>query len=308
MEYFLIGVAIVVVIFIAKSVVIVPQQSAYLIERLGKYHATFFAGIGFTVPFMDRIAYKHTLKEIAIDIPEQVCITRDNVQVGVDGVLFVQVVEPRMASYGIANYVFAISQLAQTTMRSEMGKIDLDKTFEERTTINAAIVGAINDAAKIWGVKVLRYEIKNIVPPKSVLLAMEKQMQAERERRAVILQSEGQKQSEINVAEGQKQKVVLESEAARQRQINEAAGQAEAIRAVAQATADGIKMVAVSIKAEGGMEAVQLRVAEKFVGEFGNLARTTNTLILPANLGDISSLIATAMTVIKQTGKQNPGA
>ena len=302
MEYFLIGVAIVVVIFIAKSVVIVPQQSAYLIERLGKYHATFFAGIGFTVPFMDRIAYKHTLKEIAIDIPEQVCITRDNVQVGVDGVLFVQVVEPRMASYGIANYVFAISQLAQTTMRSEMGKIDLDKTFEERTTINAAIVGAINDAAKIWGVKVLRYEIKNIVPPKSVLLAMEKQMQAERERRAVILQSEGQKQSEINVAEGQKQKVVLESEAARQRQINEAAGQAEAIRAVAQATADGIKMVAVSIKAEGGMEAVQLRVAEKFVGEFGNLARTTNTLILPANLGDISSLIATAMTVIKQTG------
>ncbi|MEK7314481.1 MAG: stomatin-like protein, partial [Deltaproteobacteria bacterium] len=258
MEYFLIGVAIVVVIFIAKSVVIVPQQSAYLIERLGKYHATFFAGIGFTVPFMDRIAYKHTLKEIAIDIPEQICITRDNVQVGVDGVLFVQVVEPRMASYGIANYVFAISQLAQTTMRSEMGKIDLDKTFEERTTINAAIVGAINDAAKIWGVKVLRYEIKNIVPPKSVLLAMEKQMQAERERRAVILQSEGQKQSEINVAEGQKQKVVLESEAARQRQINEAAGQAEAIRAVAQATADGIKMVASSIKAEGGMEAVQL--------------------------------------------------
>lgn len=307
MEYFLIGVAIVVVIFIAKSVVIVPQQSAYLIERLGKYHATFFAGIGFTVPFMDRIAYKHTLKEIAIDIPEQICITRDNVQVGVDGVLFVQVVEPRMASYGIANYVFAISQLAQTTMRSEMGKIDLDKTFEERTTINAAIVGAINDAAKIWGVKVLRYEIKNIVPPKSVLLAMEKQMQAERERRAVILQSEGQKQSEINVAEGQKQKVVLESEAARQRQINEAAGQAEAIRAVAQATADGIKMVAVSIKAEGGMEAVQLRVAEKFVGEFGNLARTTNTLILPANLGDISSLIATAMTVIKQTGTTKQG-
>ena len=308
MEYFLIGVAIVVVIFIAKSVVIVPQQNAYLIERLGKYHATFFAGIGFTVPFMDRIAYKHTLKEIAIDIPEQVCITRDNVQVGVDGVLFVQVVEPRMASYGIANYVFAISQLAQTTMRSEMGKIDLDKTFEERTTINAAIVGAINDAAKIWGVKVLRYEIKNIVPPKSVLLAMEKQMQAERERRAVILQSEGQKQSEINVAEGQKQKVVLESEAARQRQINEAVGQAEAIRAVAQATADGIKMVAASIKVDGGMEAVQLRVAEKFVGEFGRLAKETNTLILPANVGDISSLIATAMTVIKQTGKQNPGA
>ncbi|HZX35449.1 MAG TPA: stomatin-like protein [Thermodesulfobacteriota bacterium] len=304
MEYFLIGVAIVVVIFIAKSVVIVPQQNAYLIERLGKYHATFFAGIGFTVPFMDRIAYKHTLKEIAIDIPEQVCITRDNVQVGVDGVLFVQVVEPRMASYGIANYVFAISQLAQTTMRSEMGKIDLDKTFEERTAINASIVGAINDAAKIWGVKVLRYEIKNIVPPKSVLMAMEKQMQAEREKRATILQSEGQKQSEINVAEGQKQKVVLESEAARQRQINEAVGQAEAIRAVAQATADGIKMVAASIKVDGGMEAVQLRVAEKFVGEFGRLAKETNTLILPANVGDISSLIATAMTVIKQTGKQ----
>ncbi|MEE9911524.1 MAG: paraslipin [Deltaproteobacteria bacterium] len=300
MEIVLIVVALLVVIFIAKGVCIVPQQSAYVVERLGKFDRVLNAGISYIIPFIDRKAYVHTLKEQAMDIPEQICITRDNVQVGVDGVIFIQVFDPQMASYGISNYMFSIIQLAQTTMRSEVGKIDLDKTFEERTTINSAIVSAINDASRTWGVKILRYEIKNIRPPENVLNAMEKQMQAEREKRAVILQSEGEKQSAVNVAEGQKQKVVLESEAVRQKQINEATGQAEAIRAIAGATADGLKAVAGAVQAQGGMEAVQLRVAEKLVEQFGHLAKQGNTLILPANFGDISSLIATAMSVVKQ--------
>ncbi len=301
MEIVLIVVALLAVIFIAKGVCIVPQQSAYVVERLGKFDRVLNAGISYIIPFIDRKAYVHTLKEQAMDIPEQICITRDNVQVGVDGVIFIQVFDPHMASYGISNYMFSIIQLAQTTMRSEVGKIDLDKTFEERTTINSAIVNAINDASRTWGVKILRYEIKNIRPPENVLNAMEKQMQAEREKRAVILQSEGEKQSAVNVAEGQKQKVVLESEAVRQKQINEATGQAEAIRAIANATADGLKAVATAVQAQGGMEAVQLRVAEKLVEQFGHLAKQGNTLILPANFGDISSLIATAMSVVKQT-------
>jgi regulator of protease activity HflC (stomatin/prohibitin superfamily) len=301
MEVFLIVLALLAVVIIVKGVCIIPQQSAYVVERLGKFNRTIHAGITYIIPFVDRIAYRHTLKEQAMDIPEQICITRDNVQVGVDGVIFIQVFDPQMASYGIGNYVFAIIQLAQTTMRSEVGKIDLDKTFEERTTINSAIVNAINDASRTWGVKILRYEIKNIRPPENVLNAMEKQMQAEREKRAVILQSEGEKQSAVNVAEGQKQKVVLESEAVRQKQINEATGQAEAIRAIAGATADGLKAVAVAVQAQGGIEAVQLRVAEKLVEQFGHLAKQGNTLILPANFGDISSLIATAMSVVKQT-------
>ncbi len=301
MNYFFIGLAIFVFFIIVKGVRIVPQQSAYVVERLGKFHIVLNAGISYIFPFMDRIAYIHTLKEQTIDIPEQICITRDNVQVGVDGVIFIQVFDPKMASYGISNYLFSITQLAQTTMRSEMGKIDLDKTFEERTLINSAIVNAINDASRTWGVKILRYEIKNIVPPETVLKAMEKQMQAEREKRAIILQSEGVKQSAVNVAEGQKQKVVLESEATLQKQINEATGQAEAIRAVANATSDGLKAVAGAVQVEGGMEAVQLRVAEKLVEQFGHLAKQGNTLILPANFGDISSLIATAMSIVKQT-------
>jgi len=301
MEVILIVLALLAVVFIVKGVCIIPQQSAYVIERLGKFNRVLHAGISYIIPFVDRIAYRHTLKEQAMDIPEQICITRDNVQVGVDGVIFIQVFDPQMASYGISNYVFSIVQLAQTTMRSEVGKIDLDKTFEERTTINSAIVEAINDASRTWGVKILRYEIKNIRPPENVLNAMEKQMQAEREKRAVILQSEGEKQSAVNVAEGQKQKVVLESEAVRQKQINEATGQAEAIRAIASATADGLKAVAGAVQTEGGMEAVQLRVAEKLVEQFGHLAKQGNTLILPANFGDISSLIATAMSVVKQT-------
>jgi len=301
MEVFLIVLALLAVIIIAKGVCIIPQQSATVIERLGKFDRVLHAGISYIIPFVDRVAYKHTLKEQAMDIPEQVCITRDNVQVGVDGVIFIQVFDPQMASYGISNYVFSIVQLAQTTMRSEVGKIDLDKTFEERTTINSAIVSAINDASRTWGVKILRYEIKNIRPPDNVLNAMEKQMQAEREKRAVILQSEGEKQSAVNVAEGQKQKVVLESEAVRQKQINEATGQAEAIRAIAGATADGLKAVAGAVQTQGGMEAVQLRVAEKLVEQFGHLAKQGNTLILPANFGDMSSLIATAMSVVKQS-------
>jgi regulator of protease activity HflC (stomatin/prohibitin superfamily) len=301
MDIFFLVVAALAVIAIISGVRVVPQQSAYVVERLGKFHVALHAGVSYIIPFMDNIAYRHTLKEQTIDIPEQVCITRDNVQVGVDGVIFVQVFDPQMASYGISNYMNSIVQLSQTTMRSEIGKIDLDKTFEERTTINSAIVSAINEASRTWGVKILRYEIKNIVPPKTVLIAMEKQMQAEREKRANILQSEGEKQSAINVAEGQKQKVVLESEAVRQKQINEATGQAEAIRAVANATADGVKAVAAAVKSDGGMEAVQLRVAEKLVEQFGNLAKQSTTLILPANFGDISSMIATAMSVVKKT-------
>jgi regulator of protease activity HflC (stomatin/prohibitin superfamily) len=301
MDLFFIALAVLAVIIVVMGVRVVPQQSAYVVERLGKFHVALHAGVTYIIPFVDRVAYRHTLKEQTIDIPEQVCITRDNVQVGVDGVVFIQVFDPQMASYGISNYLFSITQLAQTTMRSEVGKIDLDKTFEERSTINSSIVTAINDASRTWGVKILRYEIKNIVPPETVLKAMEKQMQAEREKRANILQSEGEKQSAINVAEGQKQKVVLESEAVRQKQINEATGQAEAIRAVANATADGVKAVASAVQSEGGMEAIQLRVAEKLVEQFGHLAKQGTTLILPANFGDISSLIATVMTVVKQT-------
>jgi regulator of protease activity HflC (stomatin/prohibitin superfamily) len=237
-----------VVLTILMTVKVVPQQTAYILERLGKFYGVLQPGINFIIPFFDRIAYKYTLKESAIDIPEQICITRDNVQVRMDGVIFIQVIDPKKAAYGIADYTFAVIQLAQTTMRSEIGKLDLDKTFEERMTINRAVVQSIDDAAIGWGVKVLRYEIKNITPPQSVLIAMEKQMQAERERRAVILQSDGEKQAAINVAEGQKQKAVLESEGLRLRQINEAEGEAAALKSVAEATAESIRLVAAAIQ------------------------------------------------------------
>ena len=288
---------------VLMTVKVVPQQSAYVVERLGKFYGVLQPGISFVIPFFDRIAYKHSLKEKVIDIPEQICITRDNVQVRVDGVLFFQVTDPQRASYGIGDYVFGVAQLAQTTMRSEIGKIDLDKTFEERTTVNQAVVHAIDEAATGWGVKMLRYEIKNITPPQSVLHAMEKQMQAERERRALILQSDGEKQAAVNMAEGQKQKVVLESEGLRLRQINESEGQASAIKSVAEATAESIRLIASAIQEKGGAEAVQLKVAEQFVQQFGHLAKSTNTMILPANFGDMSSMIATAMSVIKQNNK-----
>ncbi len=290
---------VLVVLAILMAVKVVPQQTAYVVERLGKFYAVLQPGINFIIPFFDRVAYKYTLKESAIDIPEQICITNDNVQVRMDGVIFIQVIDAKKAAYGISNYTFAVTQLAQTTMRSEIGKLALDKTFEERMTINRAVVDAIDEAATSWGVKVLRYEIKNITPPQSVLMAMEKQMQAERERRAVILQSDGEKQAAINVAEGQKQKAVLESEGVRERQINEAQGEASAILSVAQATAESIRLVAASIQNDGGMEAVQLRVADNLVDQFGKLAKTNNTLILPANFADMGSIITAAMTVVK---------
>lgn len=296
----LISVVVLLLVFIMMAVKVVPQQRAFIVERLGKFYATLQPGINFVIPFLDRVAYKHSLKEQAYDIHEQICITRDNVQVRVDGVIFLQVIDPQKASYGINDFVFAVTQLAQTTMRSEIGKIDLDKTFVERMAINMAVVAAIDEAAIGWGVKVLRYEIKNITPPQTVLIAMEKQMQAEREKRAVILESEGRKQSVINIAEGQKERVVLESEALKLQQINQAEGEASAIRAVAEATAESIQLVAQAIQSNGGMEAVQYKVAEQYIGEFGKIAKETNTLILPANLTDVSSLVATALSVVKQ--------
>jgi regulator of protease activity HflC (stomatin/prohibitin superfamily) len=284
---------------IAKTAVVVPQQSAYIVERLGKYQATLDAGFHILAPFLDSVRYRHSLKETAFDIPEQICITRDNVQVGVDGVLYLKVLNAERASYGISDHVFAISQLAQTTLRSEIGKIDLDKTFEERTSINQLVVAELDKASDSWGVKVLRYEIKNITPPHDVLAAMEKQMRAEREKRAVILTSEGQRDAAINSAEGEKQKVIKESEARRQQQINEAEGEAAAILAVAQATAEGIRQVASAIDGPGGMEATRLRVAEQYVDRFGQLAQRTTTMILPANVADIASMVGTAMRVFE---------
>lgn len=290
-------------LMIFLGVKVVPQQQAHVVERLGKFHSQLNPGLNFIIPFVDRIAYKFSLKEVARDIPEQVCVTADNVQVGVDGVVFLQVMDAKKAAYGIGDYSFAVNQLAQTTMRSEIGKIDLDKCFEERTNINSAVVSSIDEAAQGWGVKVLRYEIKNITPPTSVLNAMEKQMQAEREKRAKILYSEGEKQSAINVAEGNRVKVVLESEAERQRKINQAEGEASAIKAIAQATAEGIEMVAAAIQKDGGIEAVQLRVAENLVEQYGKLAKETNTMILPANFADVGSLVTAAMSVVKQSQK-----
>jgi len=289
--------ALVVLFIVFRTAVVVPQQSAFVVERLGRYNATLNAGFHILVPFVDVIRYKHSLKERAIDIPEQICITRDNVQVGVDGILYLKILNAERASYGISDYIFAITQLAQTTLRSEVGKIDLDRTFEERTTINISVVGELDKASEAWGVKVLRYEIKNIQPPADILAAMEKQMRAEREKRAVILASEGQRDAAINTAEGQKQQVIKASEAARQRNINEADGQAAAIRAVASATAQGIREVATAIRTDGGMEAVQLRVAEQYVAQFGQLARSTNAVIVPANVSDVAGMIAAAMKV-----------
>jgi regulator of protease activity HflC (stomatin/prohibitin superfamily) len=293
--------AVLVVVVIARTAIVVPQQNAYVVERLGKYYMTLGAGFHILIPFVDAIRYKHSLKETAVDIPEQVCITRDNVQVAIDGVLYLQVLNPERASYGISDYQFAVSQLAQTTLRSEVGKIELDRTFEERTKINFEVVSEIDKATEPWGIKVLRYEIKNITPPQDVLAAMEKQMRAEREKRAVILASEGQRDAAINSAEGEKQQVIKASEAKRQQQVNEAEGEAAAILSVAEATAEGIRKVAESIQQPGGYEAVQLRVAEQYIGEFGKLARTGTTMILPANLSDVGGMIATAMSVIKQT-------
>jgi regulator of protease activity HflC (stomatin/prohibitin superfamily) len=306
--YVFVVVAVLVIIVIAKTATVVPQQSAYVVENLGRYSRTIQAGFHILVPFVERIAYKHTLKEEAVDIPEQICITRDNVQVGVDGVLYLQVLDASKASYGISNYRFAIAQLAQTTLRSEIGKIELDRTFEERAAINANVVSELDKASEPWGVKVLRYEIKNIAPPKDVLQAMEKQMKAEREKRAVVLTSEGDRDAKINQAEGEKQRVIKESEAKKQQQINEAQGQAEAILAVASATAEGLRRVGEALSGSGGIEAMQLRVAEEYVKQFGRLAdEASSTLIVPANLSDISSMIAMATSVVKSQSKTAGG-
>ncbi len=302
------AVVILVIVVIAKTAVVVPQQSAFVVETLGKYSRTLQAGFHILIPFVERIAYKHTLKEQATDIQEQVCITRDNVQVGVDGVLYLQVLDARQASYGIMDYIFAIAQLAQTTLRSEVGKIELDRTFEERQLINASVVSELDKASAPWGVKVLRYEIKNINPPRDVIEAMEKQMRAEREKRAVILNSEGDRDAKINTAEGEKQRVIKESEASKQRQINEAQGQAEAILAVATATAEGLRRVADALRQEGGADAMRLRVAEQYIEQFGALAKAGNTLVLPANLSDVGSMIALATKLVGGTQPEVPRA
>jgi regulator of protease activity HflC (stomatin/prohibitin superfamily) len=292
------------IIILAKTAVVVPQQAAYVVERLGRYSGTLQAGFHVLAPFVDVIRYRHSLKETAIDIPEQICITRDNVQVGVDGILYLKVLDAERASYGISNYAFAIAQLCQTTLRSEVGKIDLDKTFEERAQINLAVVSEVDKASEPWGVKVLRYEIKNINPPQDILSAMEKQMRAEREKRSVILTSEGVRDAAVNTAEGEKQKAIKASEAVRQQRINEAQGQAQAILSIAAATAEGIRSVAAAIEAPGGFEAVQLRVAEQYVSQFGNLAKAGNTLIIPTTLSDPGAFIAAAMSIVKK-GVQN---
>ena len=298
--------AVLVLIVIAKTAIVVPQQNAFVVERLGRYSGTLGAGFHVLMPFLDVIRYRHSLKEAAYDIPAQVCITRDNVQVGVDGILYLKVLNAERASYGISDYLFAITQLAQTTLRSEIGKIDLDKTFEERTNINMSVVTELDKASESWGVKVLRYEIKNITPPHDILAAMEKQMRAEREKRAVILTSEGARDAMINNAEGAKQETIKNSEARRQQQINEAEGQASAILAVATATAEGIRRVANAMQDPGGAQAVQLRVAEQYITQFGQLAKESNTLVIPANAADIASMIGVAMRVMGTTSAPIP--
>lgn len=287
------GLAGFVIVAVAKTARVVPQRQQFVVERLGKYRKTLDAGFHLLLPFIDKVSYRHSLKELAVDVASQTCITKDNISVSIDGVLYMQVIDAKAASYGVENYMFAISQLAQTTLRSEIGKIDLDKTFEERETINAQVVQAVDKASTPWGVKVLRYEIKDIIPPASVKDALEKQMRAERERRAVVAQSEGERQARINVSEGEKQEVINISQAEKEKQINEAQGKAEEIRLVAEATARGIHAVAQAIQGPGGAEAVNLRIAEQYVREFGKLADQNNTLILPANLGDIAGMVAT---------------
>jgi len=296
-----IGIVILVVVTIVKAARIVPQKSAFIVERLGKYTKTLEAGFHILFPFIERVAYKHSLKEVAVDVPSQSCITRDNIAVEVDGVLYLQVMDPMKASYGIENYMFASTQLAQTTMRSEMGKLELDRTFEERMSINAAIIEAVDKASDPWGVKITRYEIKNIEPPESVKDALEKQMRAEREKRAAIAESEGQRQAMINVAEGDKQEAIKKSEGEKMKRINEAEGRAQEIELIATATAEGIRKIAESIKAPGGGDAVNLRVAEQYIREFGNLAKKSNTMIIPSNLSDIGSMVASVTSLLKSS-------
>lgn len=287
------------IVIVIKSIAIVPQQNAWVVERLGKYDRTLPPGLGLVVPFIERVAYKHSLKEIPLDVPSQVCITKDNTQLQVDGVLYFQVTDAMRASYGSSNYIVAITQLAQTTLRSVIGKLELDKTFEERDFINHTIVSSLDEAALNWGVKVLRYEIKDLTPPKEILHAMQAQITAEREKRALIAASEGRRQEQINIATGEREAAIARSEGEKQAAINKAQGDAAAVLALANATADAVRQVAAATQAPGGMEAVNLRVAEQYVEAFGNLAKQGNTLIVPANLTDVSSLIASAMTVVR---------
>lgn len=296
MSFFLgVLLAFAVVVILLKTARVVPQREQFVIERLGKYAKTLDAGFHILVPFVDVVAYRHTLKEQTVDVPSQSCITKDNISVEIDGVIYLQVNDARAASYGIQDYMFATSQLAQTTLRSEIGKIELDRTFEERETINSQVVHAVDRAAEPWGVKILRYEIKDIVPPASVKDALEKQMRAERERRAVVASSEGERQARINVSEGERQEAINLSEAEKLRQINEAEGRAEEIRLIAEATAAGVRAVGAAVSEPGGKDAINLRVAEQWVTEFGKLAKANNTMIVPAQLGDVSTLVSTVM-------------
>jgi regulator of protease activity HflC (stomatin/prohibitin superfamily) len=291
----------VVVAFVIEGVRIVPQQSAWVIERLGKFHGTLEPGLNLIIPFLDRVAYVHSLKEVPLDVPEQVCITKDNTQLGVDGILYYQVTDPRLASYGSSNYIAAISQLAQTTLRSEIGKMELDKTFESRDEINRQIVASLDEAGRNWGIKVLRYEIKSLTPPEAILRSMQQQITAEREKRALIAKSEGERQQEINVADGEKQAAVLRSEGEKQAAINKAQGDATAIRVIAEATAAGVRAVGEALADKGGMDAANLKVAQQYVDAFAHLAKTNNTLIVPATTSDVAGFVATAMTVLDRT-------
>ncbi len=298
--------ALFIIITFLKTARVVPQKSAFIVERLGKYNETLEAGFHILIPFVDRVAYKHSLKEIVMDVPPQSCITKDNIAVEVDGVLYLQVMDPVKASYGVNDYSFASVQLAQTTMRSEIGKMQLDRTFEERETINAAIVNAIDKASEPWGLKVIRYEIKNINPPASIKDAMEKQMRAEREKRALIAESEGDKQARINRAEGEKQEAIARSEGEKMKRINEAEGKSQEIEKVAMATAKGIREIASAINDKGGAEAVNLRIAEQYLLEFGKLAQKNNTMIIPGNLSDVSGMVAAVSKVFSTMNKQEP--
>ncbi|MES2317192.1 MAG: stomatin-like protein [Pseudomonadota bacterium] len=290
---------VVALVFVFKTINVVPQQHAWVVERLGKYHATLTPGLNYVIPFIDRIAYKHILKEIPLDVPPQVCITRDNTQLKVDGILYFQVTDPMRASYGSSNYLAAITQLAQTTLRSVIGKMELDKTFEERDHINTTIVTAVDESASNWGVKVLRYEIKDLTPPEAILHSMQAQITAEREKRALIAASEGRKQEQINIATGEREAAIARSEGEKQASINRAEGQAKAIVALAEANADALRQIGAAIREPGGQEAVNLKVAEQYVGAFGALAKTNNSIIVPANLGEMSGLIASAMQIVK---------
>ena len=307
-SYVFIALALLAVIVVWRTATVVPQQSAYVIENLGKYSRTLQAGFHVLIPFVERVAYRHTLKEQALDVPEQICITRDNVQVGVDAILYLQVLDPHLASYGITNYGFAIAQLAQTTLRSEIGKIELDRTFEARATINANIVTELDKASGAWGVKVMRYEIKNISPPKDILSAMEKQMRAEREKRAVVLTSEGERDAKINEAEGDKQRVIKASEASKQQQINEAEGQAAAILAVATATASGLRSVGAALSERGGIEAMQLRIGEEYVRQFGKMAKESTTLVIPGQLSDLAAVVSMATSIVRRSPAAGPAS